>query len=62
MSSLIMKKKIIWSRGYDWINRIDKKTSFTYSVADKRIAAMAFEAGWKAGKRDAAKKRWIRIS
>ena len=49
-------KRLIWSRGYDWISRIGKKSGYDYTVKDRRIAAMAFEAGWKAAKRDAEKK------
>lgn len=50
------KKKLIWTRGYNFISRLSDIGCYKYSITECRIAAMAFEAGWKAGKRDSRRK------
>lgn len=58
MSSLTLRKikaRSVWDKGYDWIIRVGKSCKYEYSVRECRIAAMAFEAGWKSAKRDANK-------
>lgn len=34
--------------GYDYLCRIAKESKHDYNLREKRIAAMAYEAGWKA--------------
>ncbi len=49
----ILHRESIWHRGYRWICRLGNQPSgeHSYSVRECRIAAMAYEAGWKAAKR-----------
>lgn len=50
--------KPIWRRGHDYIHRVSRQhTPPEYSVRECRIATMAYEAGWKAAKRDASSNR-----
>ncbi len=50
------RSQTIWSKGYDYIVRVGKLCKYDYNVTECRIAAMAYEAGWKAAKRQRNKR------
>jgi hypothetical protein len=41
-------KKTVYEKGCAYIRRLVKETKYPYSLTECRIAAMAYEAGWKA--------------